>query len=110
MERIETLNKIKAGTIRIENGYLIGLGVAGSESIDVNYLHRLFDTMGKFGVAESIVEVLSVISTLHAECCHADDEHADNKELLKFVNDNIRANLRDIDAFNLGLIAKTFSK
>lgn len=59
MEKNETLEKIKNGTIRIENGRLIGLGLSNSESLDLNALD---DLMGNITPSE-LSEVFS--DTVH---------------------------------------------
>ena len=104
----ETTKKIKAGTIRIENGSLIGLGICGKESIDIEALDELMDAIGRHKVAESVSEVISAIAEIHSECCFADEW--DNPEVADFVNKKIRPIVRDIETYHLHQIVKTFSK
>ena len=104
----ETANKIKVGTIRIENGQLIGLGICEKESINIEALNKLFDWMGKCGVVESISDAISAIAKLQAEASFYDE--SDNDELKKFIVDDLRPTLGDINIFNLNMILKTFIK
>lgn len=104
----ETQEKIKNGTIRIEKGRLIGLGVCESESIDLTALDELMDCIGRDGVVTAVSEAISTFADVHTECCFA-DEHK-SKEPSEFVNENIRPILRSLETFKLHQIVKCFSK
>jgi len=105
---IETHNKIKNGTLRIENGRVIGLGLGGSESIDLSALDDLMDGLGRSGVASVTCSAISAIADIHSECCSADG--CASNELAEFVNDRIRPIVKEIESHQLYQIVKTFSK
>ena len=108
MERIETIDRIKSGAIRIEDGRLIGMGVGSNESIDIEALHSLLTYMGKDGVVETISDTISSVALIQAKASLCDE--SENDELKKFVNEELRPYLRDIEVFCLNMILKTFNK
>lgn len=108
MERIETINRIKSGAIRIEEGKLIGMGVGGNESINIEALHSLLTYMGKDGVVETISDAITSVAIIHDEASLCDE--SENEELKKFVNDKLRFYLGNIEVYSLNMILKTFNK
>lgn len=67
----ETLEKIKNGTIRIEQGKLTGMGMNGNESIDIEELNELIDSCGNSGcigaLSKTITAVANVLSITNAQ-------------------------------------------
>jgi len=49
-----TKEKIENGTIRIENGRLVGIGFENKESIDLNFLDELMEFGGKKYLADAL--------------------------------------------------------
>ncbi len=59
-----TTEKIKNGTIRIENGRLIGLGINGYQSIDLNALDELMEAMEPKDISESFNDIIQRLGSL----------------------------------------------
>lgn len=103
MERDKTLEKIKSGKIRIDNGRLIGIG---KESIDLVSLVSLIEFAGKFGIVEALSSAINGTSNIHASA-----QEMDEGPDLQFLNDRIIPDLPDsIEIHILSLIRETFNK
>jgi hypothetical protein len=101
----ETLEKIKNGTIRIEQGNLTGLGMNGNESIDIEELDELIDSCGNSGcigaLSKTITAIANILSFTNAK---------EDGEIKNFVNEWVISELPDyyeismlkrlIDVFN----------
>lgn len=61
MKKNETLEKIKAGTIRIENCQLVGLGNDATNPIDIRVLDEFMSETEKEGAIEALVNTTSGI-------------------------------------------------
>lgn len=61
---MKTTEKIKNGTIRIENGRLLGLGFNGHQSLDLNALDELMEAMTANEISESFADTIQRIGSL----------------------------------------------
>ena len=61
---METTEKIKNGTIRIENGRLVGLGFSDKQSIDLNALDKLMEAIAPDEIAETFADVVQRLGSL----------------------------------------------
>lgn len=101
MENI--LEKINNGTIRIENGRLIGIG---KENIDLASLVELIEFAGKFGIIEALTSAIDGVSNIHASA-----QEMDEGPDLQFLNNRIIPALPDsLEIHILSLIRETFKK
>lgn len=99
----ETLKKIEAGIIRIENGRLIGIG---KESFDLVSLVALIEFAGKFGIFEALSSAINGASNTQASV-----QEMDEGPSLQFLNDHIIPALPDhLEIHILSLIRETFNK
>ncbi|MFY9154101.1 MAG: hypothetical protein WAO52_18925 [Prolixibacteraceae bacterium] len=64
MNKNETLEKIKAGTICIENGKLIGLGFYGKESIDLIALDDLMGNISPIELSDIFCDTVQRLGSL----------------------------------------------
>lgn len=102
MENI--LEKINNGTIRIENGRLIGIDK--DESIDLASLVYLIEFAGTFGIIEALTSAIDGVSNIHASA-----QEMDEGPDLQFLNDRIIPALPDsLEIHILSLIRETFKK
>lgn len=101
---MRTLEKINNGTIRIENGRLIGIGKG--ESIDLVSFVSLIEFTGKFGIVEALSSAIDGASNIHASA-----QEMDEGPDLQFLNDRIIPALPDhLEIHILSLIRDTFKK
>jgi len=61
---METTEKIKAGTIRIENGRIIGLGMSGEDSINLSALNELMRQITPSELSEMLGDTVRRIGSL----------------------------------------------
>lgn len=102
MENI--LEKINNGTIRIENGRLIGIGKG--ESIDLASLVALIEFAGKHGIVDALTSAIYGASNIHASV-----QEMDEGPELQFLNDRIIPLMPDsLEIHILSLIRETFKK
>jgi hypothetical protein len=101
---MNTLEKINNGTIRIENGRLIGFDKG--ESIDLVSFVSLIEFAGKFGIVEALSSAINGASNIHASA-----QEMDEGPDLQFLNDRIIPDLPDsLEIHILSLIRETFKK
>lgn len=105
MKNNEVIEKIESGTIRIENGRLLGLGISGSISIDA--LDELLDYMDKSDIIGAISDTITGIARIQSAAISRDE--SDNKELKIFVNNELKPIFQSIDILCLNFILKTFN-
>ena len=64
MKKNKTLEKIKVGTIRIENGRLFGLGTSSSESLDLSALDELMEIISPSELSEAFSDIVHRLGSL----------------------------------------------
>lgn len=104
MEKNEILKKINNGTIRIENGRLMGIG--NGESIDLVSLVDLIEFAGKHGIIDALTSAIYGASNIHAsvqEMAGGPDLQFLNDRIIPFLPDNLEIN-------TLSMIRETFKK
>lgn len=100
-----TLEKITAGTIRIENGKLTGLGICNNDTIDVESFDQLLNDVNK----ADMVEVLSnTISGIGQVLAYFATNSAKYPDVLEEIISPMLPTSNEI--YNLNLIRKVFSK
>lgn len=103
-----TVGKIKNGTIKIENGKIIGLGEF-NESLSIEALDNLIGYMGNNGVIETLSNIMSGIAQVQGALVEL--RHDDDKELRELFDGWISPAMPTrIDIHNLNMILKTFNK
>ncbi|OFX56659.1 MAG: hypothetical protein A2066_14955 [Bacteroidetes bacterium GWB2_41_8] len=104
MEKNETLEKIKNGTIRIENGRLVGLGTNGSDSIDLSALDELMEYISPDELSESFADTVQRLGSLAIHLYKAGDSIPDPSGAIECgVPD-------EGDLYYIHLVSKFFSK
>lgn len=98
----EALKKIKAGTIRIENGRIMGLGFTNKESISIDGLEKLIEVITPCELADVLNEVVQRLGSLGLYLFQAGDSIPDPKGSLITYTPN------DEDLYFISLIAKLF--
>jgi hypothetical protein len=79
-----TLEKIKTGKIRIENGKIIGLGLQGNNSVDIEKLNELISISDNIDCINTLCRTIACVATIHSG--NATEK---NEEIKTFVNENI---------------------
>lgn len=102
MEKNETLEKIKAGTIRIENGRIMGLGCTNKESISIDGLEKLIEVITPDDLVDILNEIVQRLGSLGLYLFQAGDSIPDPKGAL------ITYTPSDEDLFYISLISKLF--
>jgi hypothetical protein len=104
---MNTLEKINKGTIRIENGKLIGLGNGNVENaIDVATLDELLEYCDKQDIVEGLTNTITGISRIYAVLSKKTDD-----QIAEFCDNWIRTPVpNDSDIYSLGLVLKLFNK
>jgi hypothetical protein len=101
---MEAIEKIKNGTIRIENGRLIGLGITGQESIDLKALEELMDATAPEDIAESFNDTIQGIGSLAIHLYKAGESIPDpTGAIISSVPD-------ENNLYHIHLVSKFFSK
>ena len=71
---IERFEKIKNGTIRIENGQLRGLGMNDKESIDIELLDDLVKSDGNYGCIDTLSKTIAAVAKILSITMEKDGE------------------------------------
>lgn len=101
---MQTTEKIENGTIRIENGRLVGLGLNGLQSIDLNALDELMKELEPKDISESFNDTIQRIGSLAIHLYKAQDSIPDPSGAI-FCGVPDENNL-----YYIHLVAKFFSK
>jgi hypothetical protein len=107
---METIDKIKNGTIRIEKGRLVGLGMNDNQHIDIDALNGLLEYMGREGIVCTISDAISAIAQVLADCSFAEDNDSDSKQLKKIIVEDIQPTIRSVEVYSLNMILKAFAE
>lgn len=106
MEKNETLKKIEAGTIRIENGKLVGLGNCDTiNAIDIEAFDNLMKDMDKTDYVEILSDTISGIGQVLA---YFATNSAKYPNVLEEIVSPMLPTAGNI--YNLNLILKAFNK
>lgn len=98
----ETLKKIEAGTIRIENDKLI----LSNGELSLKELDDLLEFAGKDGIFNTMSDTIAGIGEIHAQVLELPEG-----EILQFCKDRILSSLPDqTDLYALGQILNAFKK
>lgn len=101
---MQTTEKIENGTIRIENGRLVGLGLNGLQSIDLNALDELMEAVEPGEITESFADTIQRIGSFAIHLYKAGDSIPDPKGAI-YCGVPDENNL-----YHIHLVAKFFSK
>jgi len=98
-----TAQKIENGTIRIENGRLVGIGFENKESIDINFLDELMEYGGKKYLADALDRAAVGIGRvgLYLHNCKID-----TREVIDDITINMLPNQSEV--WTLGEISQVF--
>ncbi len=101
---METKEKIKNGTIRIENGRLVGLGFNDKQSIDLTALDKLMESITPGELSEVFSDIVQSLGALGLYLYKAGESIPDPSEaIISNVPD-------DGDLYHIYLVSKFFSK
>jgi len=104
MEKNETQEKIKNGTIRIEKGRLVGLGINGQESLDLTALDKLMEAISPGELSETFADTVERLGSLAIHLYKSGDSVPD-------PTGAIMCGVPDEDAlYHIHLVSKFFSK
>lgn len=101
---MQTTEKITNGTIRIENGRLVGLGFNGHQSINLNALDELMEAITPSEISESFADTVQRIGSLAIHLYKAEDSIPDpSGAIMSGVPD-------ENNLYHIYLVSKFFSK
>jgi len=98
----DTLEKIENGTIRIENGRLIGLGVNDRESICIHHLEELLDHMSTSECEDILNDLVQLMGCLAFYLLKNDVTDPSGALICYTPNEN--------HLYAIGLISKIFKR
>ena len=98
-----TGEKIKDGTIRIENGKLVGLG---TQSIDIAALNELFEYCDKSDVVDSVSDIIYGICRVYS----AFSRHHSGEIHEFFESEIVPALPQESELYYLNLLQKALNK
>lgn len=102
MEKNETFKKIEAGTIKIEDGRIVGLGITTKESISIDSLEKLIEAITPGELVDVLNNIVQRLGSLGLYLFQAGDSIPDPKGAL------ITYTPTDEDLFYISLISKLF--